>query len=94
MAVPPNRRGLDAGHRTPGSNAPGLGTLEFAGWVPGGERLLALREAVVEGRAKRSFEVWKLDTLAVEKQASSPGLLVLFGKWQDPVWKQMTVALR
>lgn len=78
----------------PGSNAPGLGTLEFAGWVPGGERLLALREAVVEGRAKRSFEVWKLDTLAVEKQASSPGLLVLFGKWQDPVWKQMTVALR
>nr|WP_315226831.1 hypothetical protein [uncultured Albidiferax sp.] len=78
----------------PGSNAPGLGTLEFAGWVHGGERLLALREAVVEGRAKRSFEVWKLDTLAVEKQASSPGLLVLFGKWQDPVWKQMTVALR
>lgn len=78
----------------PGSNAPGLGTLEFAGWVPGGERLLALREAVVEGRAKRSFEVWKLDTLAVEKQTSNPGLLVLFGKWQDPVWKQMTVALR
>ena len=68
--------------------------MEFAGWVPGGERLLALREAIVDGRAKRSFEVWRLDTLAVEKQASSPNLLVLFGKWQDPVWKQMTVAQR
>lgn len=78
----------------PGSNTPGLGTVEFAGWVPGGERLLALREAIVDGRAKRSFEVWRLDTLAVEKQASSPNLLVLFGKWQDPVWKQMTVAQR
>ena len=71
-----------------------LGYAEFAGWVPGGERLLVARESRVEGRTRRSFEVLRLDTLVTERQASTPTLLVLFGKWQDPAWKQQTVSLR
>jgi hypothetical protein len=71
-----------------------IGYVEFAGWVPGGERMLVAREARVEGRIKRSFEVLKLDALVTEKQASSPSLLVLFGKWQDAAWKRQTVSLR
>jgi len=52
------------------------------------------REARVDGRVQRSFEVLRLDTLAVERQASTPSLLVLFGRWQDVAWKRQTVALR
>jgi hypothetical protein len=78
----------------PAASEPGLGYLEFAGWVPGTSKLLVAREAKVEGRFKRSFEVLSLETLAAEKQASTPSLLALFGKWQDPAWKRATVSLR
>lgn len=78
----------------PAASAPDLGTLEFAGWVPGAGKLLLSREARVEGRYRKSFEVMLLDTLAVDKRASDPALLVLFGKWQDPAWKRVTVSLR
>lgn len=71
-----------------------LGYAEFAGWVPGGERLLVARESRIEGRTRRSFEVLRMDTLLTEKQASAPSLLMLFGKWQDPAWKQQTISLR
>jgi hypothetical protein len=71
-----------------------MGYVELAGWVPGGERMLIARETRVEGRIKRSFEVLKLDTLVTEKQASTPSLLVLFGKWQDAAWKRQSVSLR
>ena len=71
-----------------------IGYAEFAGWVPGGDRMLLVRESRVEGRTRRSFEVLKLDTLATEKQASTPQLLVLFGKWQDAAWKGQTLSLR
>jgi len=71
-----------------------LGYVEFAGWVPGGERVLLARESRVDGRSKRSFEVVNLATMAVEKQASTPALLVLFGRWQDARWKQQTVSVR
>lgn len=78
----------------PAAADPELGTLEFAGWVPGAGKLLLSREARVDGRYRRSFEVMLLDTLAVDKRASDPALLVLFGKWQDPAWKRATVSLR
>ena len=71
-----------------------LGCVEFAGWVPGGERVLLARESRVDGRFKRAFEVVNLATMAVEKQASTPALLVLFGRWQDARWKQQTVSVR
>lgn len=78
----------------PAANDPELGYLEFSGWVPGSQKLLITREAR-DGKAhRRSFEVLLMDTLEVDKRASDPTLLALFGKWQDPAWKRETVALR
>jgi hypothetical protein len=78
----------------PAATEPGLGYLEFAGFVPGQSKLLLAREAKVDGRFKRSFEVMNLDTMGTEKFASTPSLLQLFGKWQDAVWKSQTISLR
>ncbi|HEY9104997.1 hypothetical protein, partial [Chitinimonas sp.] len=78
----------------PATNSPELGYLEFAGWVPGDKQLLAAREAKVEGRYKRTFEVIQLDTLAVQNKADKPESLSVFYKWQAPSWKGGTVSLR
>jgi hypothetical protein len=78
----------------PAASNPELGYVEFAGWVPGGDKLLLAREARVDGRFKRSFEVASLASLNTEKQAGAPAALALFAKWQDPAWKRSTVILR
>jgi hypothetical protein len=78
----------------PGTGEPELGVVEFAGWVPGGSRLLVAREARVEGRFRRSYEVLKLDTLTLENRADKPDGLTAFHRWQDPRWKQVTLSLR
>jgi hypothetical protein len=78
----------------PTTVGPDLGYLEFAGWAPDGSRVLAAREARVEGRFKQSFEIMRLDTLEVEKQAESPEALTLFYRWQDPAWKKQTLMIR
>ena len=78
----------------PGADDPSLGYLEFAGWVPGGQKLLMAREVRADGQFKRSFEVASLAALNVEKQAGAPQSLALFAKWQDPAWKRATISLR
>jgi len=78
----------------PAANDPGIGYAEFAGWVPGGKRLLAVREARVDGRWRRSFEVLLLDGLATERRADKPDSLSVFYRWQSPAWKRETLSLR
>ncbi|WP_282829408.1 hypothetical protein [Pelomonas sp. V22] len=79
----------------PAAATPGLGYVEFAGWVPGGKQVLVSREARAEGRyARRTFELLSLDTLATERQAGEPQLLGAFQRWQDPAWKRESLALR
>ena len=71
-----------------------LGYIEFAGWVPGKNKMLAARETKLEGQYKRSFELVNLDTMAVEKWADNPSSLSSFYRCQDPLWKQQTVSIR
>ena len=78
----------------PAADHPGLGYIEFAGWVPGGKQLLAAREARTEGRHTQSFEVRRMTTLEVEKQADKPNNLSSFYRWQSPAWKAITVGIR
>ena len=51
----------------PSNDNPGLGYVEFAGWVPGEQQLLAAREVRSEGRYTSSFEVIRRTTLEVEQ---------------------------
>ncbi|MEO8307328.1 MAG: hypothetical protein ABI616_04725 [Pseudomonadota bacterium] len=78
----------------PGTGNTDLGYLEFAGWVPGTQRILTVREVKVDGRIKRRFEIMSLTSLAVEHQATTPEYLSTFMRWQEPRWKHLTVALR
>ena len=78
----------------PAVTEPGLGTVEFAGWVPGGAHVLLAREARVDGRLRRGFELLALGTLQPEKSASSPQLLSAFSRWQDAHWRRQTLLLR
>lgn len=78
----------------PALDNPNLGYVEFAGWVPGNSQMLAAREAKIDGRYKLSFESLKLSSLETEKQADKPGNLSTFYRWQDPLWKGKTIAVR
>jgi hypothetical protein len=78
----------------PGNDAPEPGCIEFAGWAPGGRRMLAAREVRSGGKFMHSFEVLDLETLAVQKRAGNPQALSIFHQWQDPAWKRQTLSLR
>jgi hypothetical protein len=71
-----------------------LGYVEFAGWVPGGKKVLAAREVESGERFVRRFEVVDIATLAVDKHADAPASLSTFYRWQDAGWKRDTIALR
>lgn len=78
----------------PNLEGPGLGYIEAAGWDPGTRRLLVCREALASDHLLRRFELVRLDTLATVHQATTPEYLTNFARWQDPVWRSNTVALR
>lgn len=78
----------------PADDASTLGYVEFAGWVPGGKKMLAAREVRAADRFVKRFEVLDLATLAVDKHADAPSSLSLFYRWQDAAWKRQTVSLR
>ena len=63
----------------PAAANPGLGYAEFAGWVPGGQQLLMVRESRAEGRySARSFEVVDLPTLTVQRRSGEAQQLGAF----------------
>lgn len=78
----------------PNLSEPDVGYIEFAGWVPGAARMLVAREARTDGHFIRSFEVLNLQTMEVEKKASTPTILSAFTKWQSATWKGTTVSVR
>ena len=78
----------------PAALQPGTGYAEFAGWEPGGKRLLVAREAIAEGKTVRRFEVVKVDTLVPERTAFDAEALGPFSRWPDPAWKRDSLALR
>ena len=47
-----------------------------------------------DGKYKRNFEVMRLDTLAVARQAGDPAAIDVFQRWQDPSWREQTLSLR
>lgn len=88
------RKGWTARVLPPAATTPELGYAEFAGWAPGGTQMLVAREARSEGKYRRSFEVVRLDTFAVARQAGDPAILGAFQRWQDPAWKAATLSIR
>jgi hypothetical protein len=78
----------------PAALQPGTGYAEFAGWEPGGKRLLVAREAMAEGKTIRRFEVVKVDTMVPERTAFDAEALGPFARWPDPAWKRDSLALR
>lgn len=78
---------------SPGAVDPEEGYVDFAGFAPGTKRLLVVREVKERGSFRRRFEEFTLDDLTRIRQASSPDLLLDFGRWQDPQWHRDTVAL-
>ncbi len=79
----------------PAPATPGLGYAEFAGWVPGGQQLLMVRESRAEGRySARSFEVVDLQTLAVQRRSGEAQQLGPFQRWADAGWKTASLSLR
>jgi hypothetical protein len=87
-------RGWSVRALPPAATVPESGYAELAGWVPGGREMLVAREARGEGKYRRSFEVVRLDTLAVTRQAGDAAQLGAFQRWQDPGWKAATLSTR
>ena len=79
----------------PSLAAPGLGYIEFAGWVPGGRELLLASESRAEGRYNpRRFIQLDLTSLTPLRQSPDATALGAFQRWADPAWRGASAALR
>jgi hypothetical protein len=78
----------------PATTEPEVGYVESAGFSPDGSRLLVVREARVNGRATKKFQVLNAATLGVEIQCGDVARLSAFKRWQAAWWKAGTLALR
>lgn len=79
----------------PAPSTPDTGYAEFAGWVPGGKKILVAQEARSEGKYYPArYMIMDIDSLTVERQHNTPSELGAFKRWQDPTWKQQSVSLR
>lgn len=79
----------------PSLAAPGLGYIEFAGWVPGGRELLLASESRAEGRySPRRFIQLELTSLTPLRQSPEATALGAFQRWADPAWRGASAALR
>lgn len=87
----------------PAPSEPELGYAELAGWVPGGQEMLVVREARTlpaghgaggTARFSRRFEVLRIDTLTAQRWAAEPGLLGAFSRWESPTWRGASLSLR
>ncbi len=79
----------------PAHTDPDLAYVDFAGWIPGSkDKFLLAREARVDGRVQRSFDVFNRQSLRSEQSVDKPRNSALFYKWQDPQWQRLTLSLR
>ncbi|MGY0193503.1 hypothetical protein ACWA7J_00355 [Leptothrix sp. BB-4] len=87
---------LDANGRLdvlpPSGESPGLGAVEWAGWVPskGGKdrpQMLIAREADAGGRQLRRFEIYDTDLLQATRWVAEPGQLSTFQRSSDAAWR-------
>ena len=62
--------------------------------MPGGKQVLVAREVRGDGKYKKSFEVMKLASVTVKRQAGEAAMLVAFQRWQDAEWKGGSVSVR
>lgn len=78
----------------PGATTPGAGYVEAAGFSADGQRLAVVREVMVDGRRKKSFEVLATRDLTTEIQSPTLERFASFRKVAAPDWQVTTLALR
>lgn len=79
----------------PSPSTPDMGYAEFAGWVPGGKKMLVAQEARSEEKYYPvRYSLINIDSLTVERQHRVANELGAFQRWQDPLWKQQSVSIR
>jgi len=78
----------------PATEGPDLGYVELAGWSGDSARAVIVREAREAGAIRRTYQVIKLASLAVEHQSSRLADLGPGRAWLLPEWRGRTLALR
>jgi hypothetical protein len=78
----------------PATEGPDLGYVELAGWSGDSARAVIVREAREAGAIRRTYQVIKLDSLAVEHQSARLADLGPGRAWLLPEWRGRTLALR